>query len=160
MMRLIIAAFMMIAVPVAVDAKDWPERLSGKPSRIVDGDTLHLDGHKIRLLGIDTPEMKQYCHDRDDVAYPCGERARDRLADMIGSADGVDCMIAGRDRYKRLLGQCFAGGVDLQEALIAEGLGVAEYTDDYREAEEEARRRKLGMWAGKFQRPRDYRKSN
>jgi endonuclease YncB( thermonuclease family) len=151
---------MMITLPLAVFANGWPERLSGYPDRIVDGDTLHLDGYKIRLLGIDTPEIKQNCYDLKDIAWPCGERARDMLADMIDAAGTIDCMITGRDRYKRLLGRCFADGVDLQEALITAGLGVAEYAADYEAAEEQARRKKLGMWAGTFQRPREYRKSN
>ena len=29
--------------------------------KIVDGDTIHLNGEKIRFIGIDTPELKQTC---------------------------------------------------------------------------------------------------
>lgn len=40
---------------------------------MVDGDTLILDNHKIRLLGIDTPEIKQKCSGK---YYKCGEIAK------------------------------------------------------------------------------------
>ena len=141
-------------------ANDYPSALTGKPSRIVDGDTIHLDGHKIRLLGIDTPEMKQYCQDKDGVPWPCGIRARDMLAGMLYAGEETQCQITGRDRYKRLLGRCFSNGLDVQKALIASGFGVAEYTDDYRKEERLAKSQRLGMWAGTFERPRDYRRKN
>ena len=35
--------------------------VTGK-ARVVDGDTLHINQTKIRLHGIDAPEMKQICH--------------------------------------------------------------------------------------------------
>ncbi len=149
----------LLASSIAVAAA-WPERISGMPSRIVDGDTIHLDGHKIRLLGIDTPEMKQYCQDRDGVAWPCGIRARDMLVGIVNAGGNVECNITGRDRYQRLLGQCYVGKVDVQHALIAAGFGVAEYTKDYIAAERKAKRYKLGIWAGTFERPRIYRKRN
>ncbi len=143
-----------------VQASDWPMQVSGVPSRIVDGDTIHLDGHKIRLLGIDTPEMRQFCQDSNGADWPCGIRARDMLAGMVGASTQVDCVISGRDRYKRLLGRCFAGSLDVQRALIAAGFGVAEYTPDYQDEEAKAKQLKLGMWAGTFERPRVYRKSH
>lgn len=148
-----------LILPTLSLANDWPQHLYGQPTRIVDGDTIHLDGHKIRLLGIDTPEMKQYCDDRNGVAWPCGQRARDMLAGIIDAGGAVSCLITGRDRYKRLLGRCFTGTLDLQHALISAGFGVAEYVPDYLQAENHAKSRKLGMWSGTFQRPRDFRRT-
>lgn len=148
---------LLLLLPNLAFANDWPDHLSGMPTRIVDGDTIHLKGHKIRLLGIDTPEMKQYCQDRDGVAWPCGLRARDMLAGLVDAGGAIDCLISGRDRYKRLLGRCFSGDVDLQHALIAAGFGVAEYTADYKSVEARAKARNRGMWAGTFKRPREYR---
>ena len=57
--RVIVAAFLLLAVPMA-----FAETLTGKVVKITDGDTLYvLDAnnkqHKIRLAGIDAPERKQ-----------------------------------------------------------------------------------------------------
>ncbi len=37
---------------------------TGQSWRVVDGDTIHMDNYKIRLLGIDAPELKQFCQTR------------------------------------------------------------------------------------------------
>ena len=43
--------------------------------RVVDGDTIVLNGEKIRFSGIDTPELKQTCL-KDDQKVPCGMIAK------------------------------------------------------------------------------------
>jgi len=131
--------------------------------RIVDGDTIALDGRKIRLLGIDAPELKQLCEDDKGNPWHCGARSRDILLGMLAAAPSpVSCRITGQDRYKRLLGRCFAGsedaGLDVQRALVRSGLAVAEYTDDYLIEEDLARAATLGLWAGRFDRPKDWRR--
>jgi len=131
--------------------------------RIVDGDTIALDDQKIRLLGIDAPEMKQLCDDAEGNPWHCGARARDMLVGMLTVAPSpVSCRITGQDRYKRLLGRCFAGaedaGLDVQRALVRSGLAVAEYTGDYRIEEGLAQAGKLGLWSGRFDRPKDWRR--
>lgn len=131
--------------------------------RIVDGDTVALDGHKIRLLGIDAPEMKQLCEDSEGNPWHCGARSRDILLGMLAAAPSpVSCRITGQDRYKRLLGRCYAGsedaGLDVQRVLVRSGLAVAEYTDDYLMEEDLASAAGLGLWAGRFDRPKDWRR--
>jgi len=132
--------------------------------RIVDGDTIALDGQRIRLLGIDAPELKQQCQDTKGNPWHCGARARDMLLGMLAAAASpVSCRITGQDRYKRLLGRCYAGteeaGLDVQRALVRSGLAVAEYTRDYLAEEDQAQSGKLGLWAGEFVRPKDWRQS-
>ena len=46
--------------------------------KIVDGDTIHLNGEKIRFSGIDTPELKQTCSKNNEVIY-CGIKAKELL---------------------------------------------------------------------------------
>ena len=46
--------------------------------KIIDGDTIHLNGEKIRFTGIDTPELKQTCN-KDNKVIPCGIEARKLL---------------------------------------------------------------------------------
>ena len=146
--------------PIASFADDLPDVVSGKPTRIVDGDTIHLDGHIIRLASVDAPEIGQYCQDRDGVAWPCGRYARDVLAGMINAGGIIDCKIVAKDRYNRLVGRCFSGVLDVQKALVASGLGVASYSNAYTDIEEDARTSKKGIWEGEFLRPQEYRKSN
>lgn len=144
-------------------ASDWPDVVMGESYRVVDGDTIHLEGKKIRLLGIDAPEMKQSCRAAEGESWACGVKARDVLKSMLAHHHQVSCKIDGRDRYGRLLGRCFAGqidsGVDVQKALVAQGIAVAEYTNDYRRDERHARHQKNGIWAGQFLRPKQYRKN-
>jgi succinoglycan biosynthesis protein ExoI len=51
--------------------------------RIVDGDTLAVDGmpERIRLYGIDAPEDGQFCFDLQRVEYDCGARASAALTE-------------------------------------------------------------------------------
>ena len=43
---------------------------------VTDGDSLKIGKEKIRLSGIDAPEMKQICYDRYDTPYACGHLAK------------------------------------------------------------------------------------
>ena len=77
------------------------------PAHIVDGDTLHLNGTKIRLHGIDAPETRQECQDKDDASYLCGEASTAALRTLIGSQP-VRCEGSTHDRYGRPIGVCYA----------------------------------------------------
>ena len=72
---------------------------------VVDGDTIHLNGEKIRFTGIDTPELKQTCIN-NAVKYPCGVTAKEILIKKIGD-NKVECINEGKDQYKRTLAECF-----------------------------------------------------
>ena len=126
--------------------------------RLIDGDTLEWKGERIRLMGFDAPEMKQTCK-RDGVTWLCGKEARKTLAEWIGGRD-VDCEGDKRDRYGRLLAHCSVDGEDIGEWMVSRGLAVAYYrfSYEYQRAEHGAKSAKLGMWAGEFQKPWDWRK--
>jgi endonuclease YncB( thermonuclease family) len=126
--------------------------LSGEPV-INDGDTITLSGERIRLKGIDAPEYSQTCR-KDGADYACGRRSREALA-ALAKAGAVECAGWERDRYRRLLAVCRAGGVELNRRLVEEGWAVA--YGAYEDAEARARERKLGLWAGSFERPRAWR---
>ena len=51
-------------------------------AKVVDGDTIHLDGQKIRFSGIDTPEINQVCNKNDEI-IKCGILAKELLISMI-----------------------------------------------------------------------------
>jgi endonuclease YncB( thermonuclease family) len=118
-----------------------------------DGDSLTLGGTRIRLVGIDAPEFDQVCH-AGGVEYRCGRKAREVLAELVAGG-GVSCEGWETDRYGRLLAVCKAGSVDLNRRQVEEGWAVA--YGDYFDAERAARDAKRGLWAGTFDRPRDWR---
>src|SRR5690606_28450722 len=124
------------------------ERHAGVP-RVQDGDSLGFGAERIRLLGIDAPELGQTCH-RGETQYPCGREARDALAGLVGSRPVV-CTGHQRDRYSRLLAVCTAGEQNLNRRMVALGWAVA--YGDFEAEEEAARQRGVGLWAGSFDRP-------
>ncbi len=121
-----------------------------------DGDSLTLGAQRIRLRGIDAPEYAQTCV-KNGENYACGRRSREALAKLIGGKS-VSCSGWEHDRYGRLLAECTAAGVNLNRMQVTSGWAVA--YGDYLEEEAQARQKKLGLWAGPFDRPRDWRDSH
>ena len=128
--------------------------------KIIDGDTIILNGVKIRFSGIDTPELKQTCL-KDDQEVPCGMTAKRLLAEKIGNAT-VECISEGKDAYKRTLAECFVNGESLSKFLVRSGYAFAyrKYSTKFIKDVEVAKANKLGMWAMTFQYPWDFRKAS
>ena len=128
--------------------------------RIVDADTLEVAGQKVRLQGIDAPESGQSCRQAGGHRYQCGDHATQALRTRIGP-DAVTCTIAGRDRYMRALGICYAAdGTDLNGWLVRQGHALAyrKYSTTYVPQEDQAKAAQAGVWAGKFIKPWDWRR--
>lgn len=123
------------------------------PVRVVDGDSLALDKRRLRLKGIDAPELKQRCR-RAGHDYGCGVEAASFLRELVGTHQ-VECKGEGLDRYGRDLVRCTAAGVDLNETMVRSGHAVA--FGDYRVAEAEARSEQAGLWGGEFDLPKQWR---
>lgn len=141
---------------VAARFGDGPAiRIEGRAS-VVDGDSLVIDDARIRLWGIDAPELDQTCH-RDGNAYMCGREAREALARLVGSRP-VACAGREKDRYGRLIADCLVDARELGRAQVAAGWAVS-YGDFERE-EAAARAGGRGIWSGTFDRPRDWRESH
>ena len=128
--------------------------------KIVDGDTIVLNGEKIRFSGIDTPELKQICM-KGDQKVSCGMFAKILLAERIGNAI-PECINEGKDTYKRTLAECFVNGESLSKFLVRSGYAFAyrKYSTKFIKDEEFAKANKLGMWAMTFQYPWDFRKAS
>lgn len=128
--------------------------------RVVDGDTLHLgvadSGRpttRVRLLGIDAPEMGGA--DREPMYFAQEATA---FAERLGLDRQVtvylDQQAGSRDRYGRLLAyiQLPDDGF-LNEQLLSEGFAYADlrfrhsYYQKYRQLESGARALKKGLWA-------------
>lgn len=123
-------------------------------ARVADGDSLAIGGGRIRLKGIDAPELAQTCR-RGGEEWPCGRNARDRLA-QLAAGRTVSCEGKGHDRYGRLLARCAVDGLDLGRAMVEEGWAVA--FGGYEAAEAAARSAGRGLWSGSFERPQDWRR--
>ena len=128
--------------------------------RVVDGDTIHLNGKKIRFTGIDTPELKQTCINQG-IIDPCGVTAKEILIDKI-SDNEVECISEGKDQYKRTLAECFVNNESLSSYLVRSGYAFAyrKYSKKFISDEDYAKANKIGMWSMKFDYPWDYRKYN
>ena len=126
--------------------------------KIIDGDTIILNGEKIRFSGIDTPELKQTCL-QDDQEVSCGMFAKMLLVKKI-SNNIPECISEGKDVYKRTLAECFVKGESLSSFLVRSGYAFAyrKYSTKFIKDEDFAKANKLGMWAMTFQYPWDFRK--
>ena len=126
--------------------------------RIIDGDTIHLNGKKIRFSGIDTPELKQKCI-RNGVKNSCGITAKKLLTKVIGN-NNVDCVSEGQDQYNRILAECFVSNESLSSYLVKSGYAFAyrKYSKKFIDDEDYARTNKLGMWSMQFEYPWDFRR--
>lgn len=115
----------------------------------VDGDTLDFDGRRVRLEGIDAPEMGQSCGRRWLGTWDCGKAAK-RALDKLVDGRRVTCESKGRDKYGRDLGVCFVDGRDLNGEQVRTGMAWAfvKYSQSYVSVEADARVQKLGVWQG------------
>ena len=128
--------------------------------KVVDGDTIVLNGEKIRFSGIDTPELKQKCIKNNQKVF-CGVLAKKLLLEKIGNKT-PECIREGKDIYKRTLAECFINGESLSVFLVRNGYAFAyrKYSDKFIKEEEFAKKNKNGLWSMKFEYPWDFRKKN
>jgi endonuclease YncB( thermonuclease family) len=128
--------------------------------KIIDGDTIKINGEKIRFSGIDTPELKQTCI-KKAKSNSCGITAKQILVDKIGD-NKVICVRKGKDQYKRTLAECFVNDESLSSYLVRNGYAFAyrRYSKKFIIDEDYAKFNKYGMWSMKFDYPWDWRKKN
>ncbi|MEM8751616.1 MAG: thermonuclease family protein [Pseudomonadota bacterium] len=150
--RIALAGFLIYALWSAATRQD----LSGAAT-IHDGDTLTVAGERVRLYGLDAPELDQTCLDRNRATYACGRLAR-RALERIATG-GLRCETVERDRYDRAVAICFAGERDVGAALVSSGWARAylRYSLRYAAAEAAAKDAGRGLWAGEFDDPWAYR---
>ena len=78
--------------------------------RVIDGDTLEIGGVRIRLNGVAAPERNER-----------GGTEATATMKQLTSGITVRCSLTGKKTYKREVGTCWAGTLDLGAALIAAG---------------------------------------
>ncbi len=149
----------------------YAREIAGVP-RIVDGDTVNIGSYKIRLEGIDAPELKQECKKpflsfsvflsfSIDKSYACGSVSKKNLIEKINNSP-IKCISLSKDRYNRYLATCYKNKINLNKWLVRNGYAVAykRYSKKYLEDEIHAKNNNLGVWQGKFVRPEKWRKLN
>ncbi len=147
--------FGLIAAAIAwLDQKN--ARTFTERTQAIDGDTLVAGREKLRLAGIDAPEIEQLCDSRAGK-WPCGRRARGALRSLTKLPD-FRCRTHGIDKYDRWLVTCFAGNQNINELLVEQGWAV-DY-GGYGTAEKQARVARKGIWRGAFDTPQEWRRLN
>ncbi|MBP2235327.1 endonuclease YncB(thermonuclease family) [Sinorhizobium kostiense] len=128
-----------------------------RSARVVDGDTLEINGVTYRLHGIDAPEAGQSCEKAGGGKWACGKAAIAAMEDLISS--GVTCDNRGSDGYSRTIGVCTAGGIDVNARMVEAGNAWAfvKYSTDYVSIEQKARAAGVGVWQAETESPWDYR---
>jgi endonuclease YncB( thermonuclease family) len=136
------------------------EEITG-PARIVDGDTIWIGDTKIRLHGIDAPETKQECY-RNGEPWLCGIASTDHLKTFIGE-NTVTCDDKGMDRYKRMIGKCRVGSLDIGAEMVEKGMALPYWKyggEYYMQGYREARGQGVGIYSGTFIPPWEWRKGS
>lgn len=146
---------LMTLIAARLDDRPAAELFSGS-ARAADGDTITMDGRRIRLSGMDAPELAQACR-RDEADWYCGAAARSHLAEMLRRGT-LSCSLIGTDKYQRTLARCRSGEDDLGERMVRDGLAVS--YGDYQDAEALARAERKGLWGSAFDRPQDWRRQH
>lgn len=176
-----ILAVAAVAAPLLGASADTVRRLEDFPkvvgeAGVTDGDTIRmgmavaiengksteLTAVRIRFHGIDAPEKSQTCEGALGKETFCGHDATKAMAEIV-RGKVVTCYVLDIDRYKRLVSVCAVPGVpDINAELVKRGLVVAyrEYSTDYVDEEEAARAARVGLWAGKFEMPWEWRKAH
>jgi endonuclease YncB( thermonuclease family) len=131
--REIAAALCAFLFAVAANAAE----LVGTP-RVLDGDTLEVDGARVRLLGIDAPERGE----------PGAVEATSALLNIIAGRE-IACTDTGGRTHGRIVATCTVGkGSDLSALMVGYGWAAAcaKFTPAYVGFEAAARERRAGIW--------------
>jgi len=152
--RLLLVLVLLGAAAFAAARLDpLPPRFMGE-ARASDGDSLWVGRDRVRLLGLDAPELDQVCWRDDGTEWPCGRDARAAMTRIL-AAGHVDCLPESEDRYGRTLARCSVDGKDIAAEIVSQGLAIS--TEGYGAEERMARRDGLGLWSGRFTPPREWR---
>ena len=141
-------------------AESAAETITGK-AEARDGDSLVIEGQRIRLKDVDAPERDQPCELENGEEFYPGREAKAWLQSIINNQI-VSCEVETTDRYKRKVATCYVNDINIGEKLAHEGFSFANslYSERYEAFEREAKDDKLGLWRGTCEQPWVWRKKN
>jgi endonuclease YncB( thermonuclease family) len=127
---------------------------------VIDADTWEVAQTRIRLFGIDAPEVDQACTRPDGTLWACGEWATGQVVARYQSQP-VRCTPLDRDRYGRTVARCTIGGQDVARQMVRDGWAFAyrRYAMDYDLDEKAAAVAGRGLHAAESQSPAAFRQA-
>lgn len=157
-MKFVYLTFLLLFSPLALFAKD----LQIKVVSVHDGDTLTAIGvedqqkYKVRLMGVDTPEVDFFQKSQGEVAL----KARDFLRDLApeGSLLTVIDGDSQVDKHGRILGRLLRNNIDINKEMLKNGWGALYFiypfdkrvVSDYVKAAKEAYDNRLGIFSNDY----------
>ena len=97
--------------------------------QVTDGDTIRCVSKRVRLDGIDAPEMPGHCPHWKDCAPGDPYASKANLQSLIGWFPDLRCRQTDIDRYGRIVARCKIDGVDLSCRQLADGQAIRRYGD-------------------------------
>ncbi len=164
MNRIILTLLLMGGIYTAMRSVDTPTRAPRQSevqglAQVHDGDTVTVMGVRIRLFGIDAPEMDQICEMPDGSDWACGVWSRDQVRAVIDERD-LRCVKQDWDKYGRMVARCYLGDQDLARVLAQDGIvfAYANYSRDYIVDEKAAAVAGRGLWQAQTISPAEFRR--
>lgn len=148
----ICAAFVLILLPLTAAAD--PQGFI----RVIDADTWDVGATRVRLHGIDAPELAQTCDTEQRINWTCGLWVSDQVrAQYDGKTATCDTITI--DKYNRTVARCWVDGRDAGRGMVADGLAFAyrKYSMAYDLDEKSAAINDRGLHAHRVQSPAQFR---
>jgi len=137
--------------PTVVAVTPGPNRQQVRVIRVIDGDTLELEGgQRVRYIGVDTPEM----NDSRASVRAWAEKGKEKNRGLVeGKTVTLERDVSETDKYGRLLRYVYVNGVMVNSELIRLGFAFAtpyppdvKHQDLFAQLEKEARTAGAGLW--------------
>lgn len=117
---------------------------------VVDGETLEIQNQRVKLWGVDAPDIDQTCHDGQGTAYNCGKEAASALSRWLGELQPVQCEPRGNDNIGNIIAICYTStGDDIAGWMVRNGYAIdwPKYSNGfYAVPQNEAQQAKNGLW--------------
>lgn len=127
---------------------------------ILAGHVFRISDVVVRLNGVDAPVRDQRCYDQRGDAYNCASHVRAAVRDRWGRAS-VKCLLVEHDAWREepQAATCYHGSQNINAAVVALGLGIADRSETMRYVRYERYARQQGhnLWSGRFMAPRIWR---
>ena len=137
---LLISGIFYIRDPTLFDP-EFSEKTEGVVTKVIDGDTVIVEGERVRLAGIDT----------DERGYPCYHDAKKKMETLVlGKEVKLERAERNKDQYGRLLRYLYLNDTNLNVQMVREGYAVARFSQNTRykseisEAEDQAMKNNAG----------------
>lgn len=127
------------------EKKTSTEARSGTVDRVVDGDTIIVNGENIRIAYIDAPEIGQNLIDGSGDA---GRIAKTAMVEFLRDCSELRVIPIDQDRYGRTVAELELGEYDVGLTFVRMGLAIAlkDAPPEYHAAEQKARSKEIGLW--------------